>query len=290
MKPGERIKLIKKLAKLLAGEEWNHLDLTLRQFGFPWSSDWAGSDKYAYALHNLEHGKDEELLTLYDHLLEEPPLEQDARKKAEGHGPWKSGLFRLFMSHITADKRIVAQVKRKLADFAVDAFVAHKDIAPTKEWITEIESALESCDALAAFLTTKFHTSKWTDQEVGYCLKRRVLIIPVQMGIDPYGFLARYQGLQAANLSADDIATKLFNIILQHDLTAPSMARALATQFSESSSFASAKRNASLLEQVKLWTPELLRSLENALENNTQIAGAYGVPETIRRIVKKHGK
>jgi hypothetical protein len=54
MKPGDRIKLIKSLAKRLSDEEWSDVDLTLRQFNIPWSRNWGYSDKYKYALHHLE--------------------------------------------------------------------------------------------------------------------------------------------------------------------------------------------------------------------------------------------
>jgi hypothetical protein len=48
-------------------------------------------------------------------------------------------------------------------------------------------------DGFVALLTTEFHDSDWTDQEVGYALARRVPIISVRMGRDPYGFLGKFQ-------------------------------------------------------------------------------------------------
>lgn len=56
----------------------------------------------------------------------------------------------------------MAQVKTALRDVAVDGFVAHEDIEPTSEWVTEIETALETCDALATFLTPTFHETHLT--------------------------------------------------------------------------------------------------------------------------------
>jgi hypothetical protein len=67
--------------------------------------------------------------------------------------PWRPGFFRLVGSHITADKAVVAQVKRHLAQHGIDLLVAHHDIKPTSKWEAEIELALTTCDALAAFLT-----------------------------------------------------------------------------------------------------------------------------------------
>ena len=108
--------------------------------------------------------------------------------------PWSGSLFRLFGTHRAEDKDLVAQIKRNLALRAVDLFVAHQDITPSKEWIDELELALGSCDALAAFLTPGFRTSDWCDQEIGFAMRNRVLILPVCLGEAPYGFMSRYRG------------------------------------------------------------------------------------------------
>ena len=51
-------------------------------------------------------------------------------------------------------------------------------------------------DALAAILTPGFNESKWTDQEVGVAVGRGSLIIPIRKGMNPYGFIGKYQGMQ----------------------------------------------------------------------------------------------
>jgi hypothetical protein len=44
---------MKKLSAALESLDWDELDLTLRQFGFPWSHNWEG-DKRSYVLSHLE--------------------------------------------------------------------------------------------------------------------------------------------------------------------------------------------------------------------------------------------
>ena len=192
MKPGERVDLLKTLAERLAEREWDDIDLILRQFGFTWSTEWEGDGgKVAYSRHHLEGGSDEALSALNEYLFGK---EQGASPQAGSH-LWKPGYFRLFLTHVSTQKNMVSGVKGELANYGVDGFVAHEDIDPTKEWVMEIEAALTTCDALAAFLTDGFHESNWTDQEVGYSVSRHVLIIPVRIHLDPYGFIARYQAL-----------------------------------------------------------------------------------------------
>jgi hypothetical protein len=88
-----------------------------------------------------------------------------------------------------------AKLKGDLELFGATAFVAHSDIHPTREWQDEIENALATADCLVALLTSDFHDSDWTDQEIGYAVARGMPIIPVKLGSDPYGFIGKYQAV-----------------------------------------------------------------------------------------------
>jgi hypothetical protein len=108
---------------------------------------------------------------------------------------WENGMLRLFLSHVSAHKKNVAELKADFRSYGVSAFVAHEDIEPNAEWLHEIELALQSMDALVALLTPDFHQSKWTDQEVGFAMGSNRTIISVRLGTDPYGFIGKFQGL-----------------------------------------------------------------------------------------------
>ena len=284
MRPSDRIKLITVLSRRLSELEWKELDLTLRQFGLPWSEGWS-SDKLSYCIHHIEGGNDDALLGLYEHLYDGKSYGVGF---ADTSGPWQGSFFRLFLSHVSIDKSLVTEVKTALFPMGIHAFVAHEDIEPTKEWEREIEIALDTCDALVAFLSSEFHQSLWTDQEIGFCVKRRILIIPIRMGLDPYGFLARYQALLYRGAPPEVIAGELFDILSTHDLTATKMASAIVKRFEESISFADAKRNVEYLDRIKIWSSELLRRIEQAVEDNSQLADAWGVPVRVREIVNRH--
>ena len=81
MHPSERIKHIKDISIELAKEDWALLDLTLKQFGLPWSEQWNGGDKEHYIIEMLSDSKDEPLLELAKHLglasQLESPVEPD---------------------------------------------------------------------------------------------------------------------------------------------------------------------------------------------------------------------
>src|ERR1017187_3416876 len=115
----------------------------------------------------------------------------------------------MFLSHKSEVKKETAILKDALRLFGIAAFVAHEDIHPTKEWQDEIENALATMDGFVALITSSFHESDWTDQEVGYALARSVPIIAVRLERDPYGFLAKFQALTANWESAPEGIVKL---------------------------------------------------------------------------------
>ena len=117
----------------------------------------------------------------------------------EAEGLWGDGALRVFISHVAKDKEFAASLKVSLEGRGMASFVAHEDIEPMREWELEIEHALFSMDVLIALLTEGFSESKWTDQEVGVALGRRVPILPIRMGKDPYGFMAKYQAIPGSD-------------------------------------------------------------------------------------------
>jgi hypothetical protein len=286
MKPAQRIPLIKRLSARLASLDWGELDMTLRQFGLPWSDEWGG-DKRSYCMWHLEQGKDDGLNALAEYLF--PDGEEITVAAAEG--PWEGEQFKLFLSHISAKKKFAAELKVQLAFFGIDGFVAHSDIKPTKEWLDVIDRALRSCDALAAILTDGFKESDWTDQEVGYVVARRALVIPIDLGLTPYGFISRYQSLNERGASAPQVANDVFEILMSHDLTSARMSDALVNRLATSDSFREAINTMKLIDtHVKTYTPQMLRTLEQAVEKNRQVRDAFNVPERIEAIVERESQ
>jgi hypothetical protein len=122
--------------------------------------------------------------------------------------------FRLFLSHKSEVKKEAAQLQEDLKVFGVSAFVAYKDIRPTRAWRDEIENALQTMDAFVAVMTKDFHDSDWTDQEVGIALARGVPVIALRLGRDPYGFLGKFQAL-----STDwaNVPQEIVKLLVKHD-------------------------------------------------------------------------
>lgn len=107
--------------------------------------------------------------------------------------------FKIFLSHKSEAKILAKKLKDYLANYGINCFVAHEDIEPNEIWQNEIERALFSADMLIALLTKGFHNSNWTDQEIGIAIGRKIPIISLRLGIDPYGFIGKFQGLKISN-------------------------------------------------------------------------------------------
>jgi hypothetical protein len=146
---------------------------------------------------------------------------------------WTPDYFRLFLSHVATYKMQAQQLKNALNLYNVSCFVAHTDIKPTRAWQYEIEEALNTMDALAALLTTDFHQSKWTDQEVGFAMGRGILIIPLRYDYDPYGFIGKYQGYTIRGKQVRKVTEDIVSILATHKSTSLLMAKALVRRLEE---------------------------------------------------------
>lgn len=190
---------------------------------------------------------------------------------------WTAGYVRLFISHVSAHKATMAELKQCLLGYGISAFVAHEDIEPTREWLIEIEKALRTADIFLAYLTPDFHESKWTDHEVGFAICRRVPIIPIRVGIDPYGFLGKTQGLSGVFINCDVLAKKIFELLLKNEKCETRMLEAAITRFENSESFQQAKEGMLVLQGIEKFTNDMLNRIEQAVDKNTQLCGSYVV-------------
>jgi hypothetical protein len=149
------------------------------------------------------------------------------------------------------------------------------------EWQSEIDLALRSMDALAALLTSDFHSSNWTDQEVGFALGRGVLVIPMRLGLNPYGFIGKVQGLAGSFEKSEDMADMLVQILLSHPSTQRTMRKALVGALQFAFSYDNARRLSRIITRVKDFTDEEKVALHRACKDNNQVADASGVPERV---------
>jgi hypothetical protein len=218
MKVLEKINLINSIGRELQSRmTFSEIDNYFQAYGIPTDHNPSYNSKYVYVKEILPKIDEEIIIQIANELNIEHnyqtnlPLFKDISTNY-----WKTGHFKLFISHITSFKKTVAHLKTALEKYGISSFVAHEDIEPTKEWQDELEKGLFTMDALCAILMPGFKESNWTDQEVGIAIGRGVLVIPVRKEIDPYGFIGKYQGYQSLGQNIEEVAEGIFNIIVKN--------------------------------------------------------------------------
>ena len=146
---------------------------------------------------------------------------------------WVSGYLKMFVSHLSSNRSRMSALKACLSNWGISAFIAHEDIQASREWRDEVEAGLETMDVLAAVVEPGFKESDWCAQEVGYALGRKVDIIQLRAGLDPFGFFGKYQGIQIKGKSPENVANEIAQVLLkkpQHrDRVLQSMTKAFST-------------------------------------------------------------
>ena len=146
--------------------------------------------------------------------------------------------------------------------------MAHEDIHPTKTWQDEIENALATMDGFVALMTTNFHDSDWTDQEVGFAFARGVPIIAVRLGKDPYGFIGKFQGLSSTwQTAAEDIV----KILIKNDR----MFSAYVAALRKCPSWDSGNTVAKALPGIERLTDAQVDELASAFNETSELQGSF---------------
>jgi hypothetical protein len=264
LSPGERIDLKKRIVSTLGDQSWQNIDLTLHEFGFPTQTDWEGRTE-PYVLAMLEDGREPDLLALdsYLHPSSVPAAAPQPVTFDDPSNPWSGPGLRLFISHCHQHAEKAGSLREELAKRSVDAFVAHTSIAPTEEWEQVILAALRTCDACIALVSPEFSESVWCDQEIGFCLARNVLIVPVAYGKVPYGFVGRFHALDADRRKVSDVALQIFELLARKPQSQDAMARALIQRWKDTTSWDAARENYSFLKKIpaEVWTQQLVNEV-----------------------------
>lgn len=277
---------MKEIASRLGAEGWPLIDATLKQFSLPWSNEWNGSAD-AYVLHMVAEASDQSLIDLARHVgfqfeeVSASPIDPSF---------WRKGMLRLFVSHLAEHCKFAAELQEALLALGISCFIAHNDIEPTRDWQTQIEMALATCDALVALLHQGFHASSWTDQELGFAMGRGVPVFAVRFGEDPYGFIGRFQAFNGNRKPPATLAHELFDAYINNTQTRHRMSEAVVELFEESSSFAEAKVRMDYLEGLELWEPSFSKRIRLAATTNSQIRESWHVPDRVSALIGKWKK
>ncbi len=279
----------------LEDESFTDLKLTLSIFELPtgYWDDEEYPNQYAYVVDQLKAGTDAQLAELHRHLF--PDETAPGAERSDTRGPWATGSFRLFISHTTGFRESAGRLRKQLTPWGVDAFVAHDVIEPTREWQEEIEAALRTCDAMCAMVTPEFVESRWCDQEIGFALARGIVIVPMKIGTDPHGFIAKLQAITIPDHTTPyAVADGFFDILARHSTTAEALVPAVVRRYVNSDSLENTRAAFVLLETIprSALTDAMVEQVERAPRLNSQVGdavlpGGRKVPDAARDLLSE---
>jgi hypothetical protein len=228
-----RLKLLTQLSEHFANSSYALIDAALEAFDVTTLSSWDG-DKPSYVIHLLKTASDDALLGLgeYAGLLHTQDTGVSSQQGA-GNSERKFERFRLFISHVAVHKDVASSLSQELRKFGISGFVAHADIKPTVEWLSEIERRLGRCDALLALLHDGFKGSDWTEQEVGWVLGRQKPVFAVRFDLAPYGFFGKAQAFNANGKTSASLAREIFRRLADHPETSAAISHAVVGHYRE---------------------------------------------------------
>jgi len=267
MKPLEKIKLIDDIGRELQSRmTFSEIDSYFETYGIPTGHAPSFNSKYVYVI-------DDEIII---EIANELNIEHNFQSKIpvfkdNSTNFWKTGHFKLFICHLSTFKKKIGFLKSELESYGISAFVAHEDIEPTKEWQEEIEKGLFSMDALCAVLMPGFKESNWTDQEIGIAIGRGVLIIPIRRELDPYGFIGKYQGLQAVGKKVGEVAEEIFQILVRNPQTRIKMLNCLIDLFLLSNDSKEAIERIKSIKKIKDFPIDKIKLLHQKITENKNL-------------------
>lgn len=284
----EKIELIDAIAvELQSRMTFSDIDVYFSGHNVPTEDSYPTNSKRSYSKDMLSKVSDEVIFKIAEELSLEIPMANAMSTKEVTF--WKAGHFKLFISHLASFKVQTSHLQSALRKYAISSFVAHEDIEPTKQWQEEIEAALHTMDALVAILMPGFQESRWCDQEVGFAVGRDVLVIPLRKGLDPYGFIGKYQGIQAQNKTIGDVAEAIFRALIKSPKTKNKILMAMSGAVSNASSPEEALDKVSILKSLDNISVELLDSLKQEVSDNSLLMESQEFINAFNVLLSKFG-
>ena len=194
-----------------------------------------------------------------------------------------------FISYSSKEKIIGGQFKSYLENYCgYETFIAHDDILGSTIWEDEIIQAIKDAEIFIPLISKEFKESPFTDQETGIAVFIKKKIIPIKLDvINPYGFISKYQALQykkypshySLHDNIKEIVLTIAQIGFSYKLHHQKIINSLIYAFCTSKSFDTTNATIKIISSYGHFTPDHLKQIVQAIKNNDQVIGAFGLVE-----------
>jgi hypothetical protein len=193
--------------------------------------------------------------------------------------------MKIFISYLTTKKEVAGKIKESLETFGYSCFLAHEDIRPTQIWIDEILENLHESDILLAIITDGFESSQWCNQEIGYFIGCKKLIIPVKINENPPGFISKYQALKASSKEPFIHPQEINEIIGKSGYLLDVFKEFLVDCFIKSPSYVDADFRFEEVAKIQGYNKNQIERILNAVLENSQIYDCFKVKPKIKKFI-----
>lgn len=193
--------------------------------------------------------------------------------------------LQMFISYSTKDRKFAGELKDSLEKYGIKVFLAHDDISPTLKWQEVILKNLRACDVFVPILTMNFHEFYWTDQECGIAFGLKKVILPLKCDLDPYGFIARYQGQQGKGLNTQKISEKLLRTLFSITKLKSRFSKMILFKFAVSENFFQSIALSEVILMIDHFSTRELNYLLQIAITNDQIHNCVKASRRLNRII-----
>ena len=189
---------------------------------------------------------------------------------------WDPGIHRVFISYSSAQKELAIDLKYKLKQYSISAFVADDSIHAGAPWGQWIEDALSTTDFVVAIVTCEFKKSMWANQEMGFAYARGTPILSIMYGTTPDGFAQKFQAIDCADRDSAYIAGKIFESLHHSFFYFGTMWKILVDSYAQNPNGNHAALIINALAQAKSFFPEQEQRLVAAINSSQHIYSSVG--------------
>lgn len=192
---------------------------------------------------------------------------------------------KIFLSHSDKDKKIAAELKSKLVEHDLVVFLAHEDIDGGSDWVSKLYEEIQNSKIFIMLLTKNYHSSNYTDQEVGIAINCKKTILPICVDeTRPYGFAFNKQAIVCSLPFEDSKIEKIVNITKMDVIPESSYLDVLISKLVNSNSFAESATISTQIKKYDVFSESQLVQLTSAL-NNPQVQYSYVADAIINKII-----
>jgi hypothetical protein len=198
--------------------------------------------------------------------------------------------IKIFLSHSSKEKELAGEVKEELEDYGFEVFLAHSDILGGENWSSTLVREIKECDLFLVQLSKEFHRAEYTDQEVGIAYSLKKPIVPLSIdGTLPYGFMSKYQSLNAKDGIIPDLIFELaVTIYVRLRKTDIDIIESMIAAYADSGSYREANRRADMLfSNGEAFRKSHVNLIAEAFVENDQINNAASAKSVSLDLLRK---